>query len=305
MISKIIPPGKSFGGACKYLCENRERAEVILSEGVRVYDHKLMALDFEEQRRLNPGLKSPVQHIILSYYPGEKISPEKMAEIAREYLENLGIRNTQFVVVKHNDKDHLHTHILFNRVDNDGRTIKDNWLGLRGKKTAQQLTQKYELVPALKKDLKLTHVKSMNSYEATRYEIFQAVTELLAKCKNLKDLKERLERQKIEMIYKYKGQTNEVQGLSFKKGEFKYKGSEIDRQFSYGNLSKQIALQLDQEQEISVRKCQQEQKPQLDRNFSRHSSLLEELLKLERNCDQTPYELLKKKRRNRQNGLSL
>lgn len=305
MISKVIPPGKSFGGACKYLCANRERTEIILSEGVRVYSHKLMALDFEEQRRLNPGLKSPVQHIILSYYPGEKLSSEKMAEIAREYLENMGIRNTQFVVVKHNDKDHLHTHILFNRVDNDGRTIKDNWLGLRGKKTAQQLTRKYDLVPALKKDLKLTHVKSMNSYEATRYEIFQAVMELLAKCKNLEDLKKGLERQKIEMIYKYKGQTNEVQGLSFKKREFKYKGSEIDRQFSYGNLSKQIALQLEQKQELSAKRLQQEQSPQLGRDFSRHSNLLEELLKPEHDLEQTPHQLLKKKRINRQNGLSL
>ncbi len=47
MTSKIIPPGKSFAGVCRYLCENTRRAEVILSEGVRDYDHKLMAQDFE------------------------------------------------------------------------------------------------------------------------------------------------------------------------------------------------------------------------------------------------------------------
>ena len=304
MISKVIPPGKSFGGACKYLCENRERAEVILSEGVREYDHRLMALDFEEQRRLNPSLKSPVQHIILSYYPGEKLSPEKLAEIAREYLENLSIRNTQFVVVKHNDKDHLHTHILFNRVDNDGRTIKDNWLGLRGKKMAQQLTQNHDLIPALKKDLKLTHVQNLNNYEATRYEIFQTVTELLPQCKNLEDLKERLERRKIEMIYKYKSQTKEIQGLSFKKGEFKYKGSEIDRQLSYGNLLKQIALQQVQKLKMHGQQAR-EQKQDLEKHFSHHSSLLEELMKVERDNEQMPYELLKKKRKRKQNGLSI
>ncbi|MEO8173577.1 MAG: relaxase/mobilization nuclease domain-containing protein [Sediminibacterium sp.] len=304
MISKVIPPGKSFAGACRYLCANRGRAEVILSEGVRDYDHKLMALDFEEQRQFNPGLKSPVQHIILSYYPGEKISNEKMAEIAQEYLEKLGIKNTQYVVVKHNDKDHLHTHILFNRVDNDGRTIKDNWLGLRGKKMAQELTQRHDLIPALKKDLKLTHVQNLNNYEATRYEIFQTVTEILPLCKNLEDLKDRLERQKIEMIYKYKSQTQEVQGLSFKKGEFKYKGSEIDRQLSYGNLLKQIALQQVQKLKMPGRQSR-EQKHDLEKHFSHHSSLLEALMKVERDNEQTPYELLEKKRKRKQNGLSI
>ena len=304
MISKVIPPGKSFAGACRYLCANRGRAEVILSEGLRDYDHKLMALDFEEQRQFNPGLKSPVQHIILSYYPGERLSNEKMTEIAQEYLEKLGINNTQYVVVKHNDKDHLHTHILFNRVDNDGRTIKDNWLGLRGKKIAQQLTQKHDLIPALKKDLKLTHVQNLNNYEATRYEIFQTVTEILPQCKNLEDLKERLERQKIEMIYKYKSRTHQVQGLSFKNGEFKYKGSEIDRQLSYGNLVKQIALQQVQKLKMHGRQTT-EQKQDLEQHFSHHSSLLDELMKSERDNEQTPFELLKKKRKRKQNGLGL
>jgi len=304
MISKVIPPGKSFAGVCRYLSANRGRAEVILSDGVRDYNYKLMALDFEEQRQFNPGLKSPVQHIILSYYPGEKISNEKMAEIAKEYLEKLGIKNTQYVVVKHNDKDHLHTHILFNRVDNDGRTIKDNWLGLRGKKMAQELTQKHDLIPALKKDLKLTHVQNLNNYDATRYEIFQTVTEILPQCKNLEDLKERLDRQKIEMIYKYKSQTQEAQGLSFKKGEFKYKGSEIDRQLSYGNLLKQIALHQEQKLKMPGRQSR-EQKQDLEKHFSHHSSLLEALMKVERDNEQTPYELLKKKRKRKQNGLSI
>ena len=120
----------------------------------------------------------------------------------------------------------------------------------------------------------------------------------------MEDLKERLERQKIEMIYKYKSQTQEAQGLSFKKGEFKYKGSEIDRQLSYGNLLKQIALQQVQKLKMPGRQSS-EQKQDLEKHLSHHSSLLEALMKVERDNEQTPYELLKKKRKRKQNGLSL
>lgn len=50
-------------------------------------------------------------------------------------------------------------------------------------------------------------------------------------------------KQNIETLYKYKGQTKELQGISFKIGEYKYKGSEIDRKFSVKNLDKEIYRQ--------------------------------------------------------------
>ncbi|KAB6165751.1 mobilization protein, partial [Bacteroides xylanisolvens] len=36
----------------------------------------------------------------------------------------------------------------------------------------------------------------------------------------------------------YKGQTGEIQGVSFSKGEYTFKGSEIDRNFSFSKLDK-------------------------------------------------------------------
>ena len=42
----------------------------------------------------------------------------------------------------------------------------------------------------------------------------------------------------IGIQFKYKGQTDEVQGISFSKGEYTFKGSEIDRNFSYYKLDK-------------------------------------------------------------------
>ena len=61
--------------------------------------------------------------------------------------------------------------------------------------------------------------------------------------KNLDDLKVKLQKDGIETLYKYKGQTNELQGISFRVGEYKYKGSEIDRQFSVKNLEKVLQRQ--------------------------------------------------------------
>jgi hypothetical protein len=242
MISKVII-GKTFSGACRYVCKDQRRAVVLDAEGVRSYDWKLMSEDFERQHSLRLALSKAVFHGILSFYPGEKIEDEKMIEIAREYLQKMNVADTQFSITKHIDKNHSHLHIIANLVNNKGETIKDNWIGLRGKKIAQELTTKYGLKEAISKDLSVTHLEQLNEKEANRYIIYQAIFEMLPQCRSLDDLKEKLAVKNIETLYKYKGQTKELQGISFRIGDFKYKGSEIDRQFSLKNLEKAIYLQ--------------------------------------------------------------
>ena len=105
MISKVII-GKSFYGACKYICDDERRAVVLETEGVRDHSYKLMATDFEMQQAIRPSLKKAVFHGILSFYPGEKIDDQKMIAIAKEYLQKIGITNTQYAITKHTDRDH-------------------------------------------------------------------------------------------------------------------------------------------------------------------------------------------------------
>ncbi len=166
-----------------------------------------------------------------------------MIQIAREYLEALEIVNTQYTIVKHTDRAHLHLHILANMVDNDGKPIKDSWIGLRGKKVAQQLTRKYQLIPAEGKHLDLTHLEAFSQSEANRYKIYQAIVDSLPQCRSLPDLEKRLIAKGIHTQYKYKGQTQELQGISFRIGKDRFKGSQIDRKFSLAGLQKSLAAQ--------------------------------------------------------------
>lgn len=241
MISKHLV-ANSFYHTCRYISD-KPGAELLVAEGVRGYDVKLMAEDFTVQQSLRPEKKRACMHAILSFYPGEILSDGKMKTIAEEYLDKLGVTHTQYVISKHSDKAHIHLHIVANMVSNDGKAIKDSWIGLRGKKIAQELTINHQLVQATDKNLKLTHLESLNEYEAARYKIYMAITELLSKSKSMEELETRLKTRGIETEYKYKGQTKEKQGISFKIGEYRFKGSKIDRKFSYIHLEKMLALQ--------------------------------------------------------------
>ncbi len=293
MISKLIS-GQSFTRLCEYLCKDQTRSLVIGSEGVREYNYELMAKDFERQRGMNRNVKSPVLHMILSYYPGEQISDELMAKIGKEYLELHGIKNTQYAIIKHTDRSHLHSHIIVNRIDNNGKTIKDNWIGYKGKKNAQALTLQYGLRLAEKKTPELTKLERRNEYEINRFAIYQMIHEILPKCRILEDLKVRLEEQNIQMLYKFKSSTHEIQGVSFQMGNFKYKGSEIDRLFSYSNLKKSIAGNLTSKQQntqsgsLSIRQR---------KSHRQKTDLPDELMRPDQSEDHVPIELKKKKRR--------
>ena len=293
MISKVIS-GQSFTRLCEYLCKDQTRALVVGSQGVRDYNYVLMAKDFERQRGMNRNVKSPVLHMILSYYPGEQISDELMAKIGKEYLELHGIKNTQYAIIKHTDRSHLHSHIIVNRIDNYGKTIKDNWIGYKGKKIAQALTLEYGLRLSEKKTPELTKLERRNEYEINRFAIYQIIHERLPKCRNLEDLKTRLEEQNIQMLYKFKSSTHEIQGVSFQMGNFKYKGSEIDRLFSYSNLKKSIARNLTSKQQntqsgsLSIRQR---------KSHRQKTDLPDELMRPDQSEDHVPIELKKKKRR--------
>lgn len=219
---------------------------MLFAEGVRDYDFKLMAEDFDRQQQSRPGKEKAGAHIILSFHPDDSPSDELMQELAQEYLSRMDLLNTQVSIVKHTDTRHPHLHIVVNMVDNDGKVISDSWIGLRGKKVAQRLTQEYGLTPAIQKNLEKTNLQALNDAEATKYEIYQAIKETLPKCKTLESLEFCLRLKGIEIKYKYKGQTKEKQGISFKKGSLSFKGSEIDREFSLGKLQKALALRPDQ-----------------------------------------------------------
>lgn len=315
MVSKVLT-GHSFYGSIRYICRDEQRAEILVTEGVRAHDYRLMIQDFTQQAERNTAKRQACFHSILSFYPGENPSNETMIAIAEHYLKEIGIGDTQYAITKHIDKAHLHLHIVANMVDNNGRSIKDNWIGYRGKKVAQALTQEYRLTPALKKDLARTNLEALSQSEATKYKIYTAIQEQLPQCKTLEELETKLKKQGIDVQYKYRSGTDEKQGISFRLGVECFKGSQVDRNFSLGNLEKTFRLQqqqLDMQenrlgQKIEARNLPMDQKQRdlarsllSKRSLGSNNSLakkvekgLEHLLKPEQTDDSIAYQFTQK-----------
>jgi len=238
MIAKVIT-GKSFGGCVRYLLE-REKSFVLDSAGVRDYNIKAIIADLNAQRKMRPQLGNAVGHTVLSWSneDRDKLTIEKMAEHAREYMEKMGIKNTQYVTVLHTDKKHPHLHIVYNRVDNEGKTIGNFNHWHKSRKVCREMTERYGY--HLGKGKAKVNRQALRGSDKLRYAIHDSLKSVIAKATTWKQVETMLAREGIGIHYKYRSGTNEVQGISFEKDGVKFKGSAIDRKFSFAGLEKQL-----------------------------------------------------------------
>ena len=236
MIGKI-KKGSGFKGCVNYVM-GKEQAVLLHAEGVLAESSRDIIRSFCIQTEMHPGLKKPVGHIALSYsaVDAPKLTDEKMIQLAQEYMREMKITDTQYIIVRHQDREHPHMHIVFNRIDNNGKTISDKNDMYRNEQVCKKLKTKHGLYFAKGKEQVKQH--RLREPDKSKYEIYTAVKNEIGKSRNWQQLQRQMEEKGIGIHFKYKGQTDEVQGISFSKGEYTFKGSEIDRNFSYSKLDK-------------------------------------------------------------------
>jgi len=251
MMGKIPKPGKSFGGCVQYNVLKKD-AVILDAIGVRIDQVAHITHDFNLGRKMNPALGQAVGHIALNWSPNDlpKLSDELMLAVAQEYLVKMKIQDTQLMIVRHHDKTHPHLHIVYNRVDNRGKTISDKYQHIKNAKVCKELTLKHGFFIAAGKEQ--VNRQQLKGADKVKYELFDAINAEVRWVNSMDELKACLSAKGIEMLYKYKSGTTEVQGISFAKDGYQFKGSEIDRSMSYGNLFRAIEQQVQQRQEEDI-----------------------------------------------------
>ena len=240
MIAKIMK-GSGFKGVIHYILDPKKGTELIDSSGVRTDSISHIAQSFIDQTELNPRVGKVVGHISLSFSAQDspRLSNEWMVKVAREYLDKMGIKDTQYIIGRHFDKEHPHVHIAFNRIDNNGKTISDRNDRFRSEKICKELTAKHGLYFSDGKENVKEH--RLKEPDKTKYEIYQALKTEIARCRDWKALLAHLKKQDIDVHFKYKGNSQEVQGIIFEKNGYHFNGSKVDRGFSYSKID--FALQ--------------------------------------------------------------
>ena len=240
MIAKIVK-GSSFNGVVSYILDKEKGAKILVCDGLFAENKDTIAMSFEAQSKMNPKVTKPVGHISLAFHKEDehRLTDRAMAGIALEYLKEMGVFDTQILIVRHFDKEHPHVHIAFNRIANNGRTISDRNGRIRSAHICKELTKKYNLYFASGKEQVKQH--RLKEPDKTKYGLYTILKSEVSRCGNWNILAANLKKQGVEMRFKYKGKSDEVQGVVFIMNGYSFSGSKIDRRFSYAKID--VALE--------------------------------------------------------------
>ena len=156
MIAKISAT-ENLGGALGYNFKKVEKGEASILLAAELYQDREGRYTMEDvladMEALIPKkcrTKKTVFHCSLNPHPDEKLSDERLTQIAKEYMEALGYGKQPYIVFKHNDIAREHIHIVSLRVDGEGKKINDRFEKRRSKKITDALERKYNLIPSSK-----------------------------------------------------------------------------------------------------------------------------------------------------------
>lgn len=242
-----VSQGKGFRGVLNYLL-SREKAKIIAGNmsGTNVRE---LSTEFGVSRQMRRDIAKPVFHASLSLPSSDQVDDETWFFIAGSYLRKMGFNDKhQYVLVRHQDTDHDHVHLVVSRIDLEGKVWRDSLSIRRSHKAARAIEKEFGLTDESPKPgeigkpkLKRSEVeKALREGEPpVKLIVSEAVKESIKDKPDIKTFIDRLDRQGIIAIPNV-ASTGRMNGFSFavegrtdKDGEpIMLKGSDVGAKWS-------------------------------------------------------------------------
>ena len=193
---------------------------------------KVIFNDFKLLQDLNDRAKNKSIHAIISFNPNDdiqKLSKQDLIDIANKYLEKHGFDDNQAAFYLHNDKAHIHLHIVANRIKMDGICVSSSNNYFKNLEFAKEMESQYQLIKSNRKEKGVDFVKDSQRANQIKAKIDKALLKSNTMdefCKHMKNMN----------VLVLRGR-----GIAFVDGSgAKFKGSELGREYSLMGIEKQL-----------------------------------------------------------------
>ncbi len=238
----MIGKGKSISHtrACmSYGWDQEKSAEVVFKEHLYGESPAEITKEFKMLQEQNYHCSKNTLSFIISptIEDGKQLEKKQLEMITKRFIEHMKLQNHQAIAFVHRDKAHKHIHLYVNRIDFKGVAYNDSFIGKRSQLAAEQVSKSMGLTTV--KEVQLE--KEFNTKEI-RMEIKRRHDLSMKQFapKNLDEYRKAMETNGVKVIPTINNQ-NKVQGFRFAFDGHNFKGSEIHRNMSLGNIGKQIA----------------------------------------------------------------
>lgn len=237
----MIGKGQSIShtsASMSYGWNQEKNAEVIFKQHLVGINPSEITAEFKRIQALNTDCKRNTLSFVLSptIKDGKRLKNKELEKIVSKFMKQMKLKDRQAIAFVHRDKAHTHVHLYVNRIDFRGKAYADSFVGKRSQHAAEIVAQ----------ELKLTTVKQVQferefDTRRIRSEI-KRVHELTLKQDRPNSFSEYVKRmaaKEIKIIPSINKQGG-LQGFRFKFKGYDFKGSEVHRSMSMGNIGSRI-----------------------------------------------------------------
>jgi len=248
--------GKSFMGALNYNLKklyhpDPEMQAELLATNFASTDPAIIKKEVEMMKSMKPNLSRYVYHTSINFPKEDRLDNDKLLAIANDYLKESGYSNNQYMIFRHHDADHLHIHLLVNRICFDGTVVSDSNNFKKSEAILRNLEIKYGLTQV--QDSKIAETKAVKKSElemvirtgkpSDKMLLQEKMIALLSR-PNL-TITDMIRQGKKEGIYFLFNQAlaGRVTGITYFHQEFKIKGQALGNWFKWAEIIKKVGYE--------------------------------------------------------------
>ena len=238
----MIGKGKSIGhtaASMAYGWNQEKDAEIVFQQYLYGETPEEITKEFQLLQDQNYHCKKNTLSFIISptIEDGKKSGTKELQQITQRFIQQLKLGERQAIAFVHNDKDHKHIHLYVNRIDFKGQAYNDSFIGKRSQLAAEKVAEELRLTTVkqvqfekafntreIRAEIKRRHDLSMKQFSPTSYDQYIKA----------------METNGVKIIPTINNQ-NKLQGFRFEFNGHNFKGSEIHRNMSMGNIGKSMA----------------------------------------------------------------
>ena len=136
------------GEACVIFCNRMLPPGGDLTRLTSAHCRRVMQTWLDNKK--NNRFVETIFHASLNPHPKDRLTEQQLADIAEEYMQQMGYGNQPYVVYLHRDIARAHLHIVSIRVGQDGQKIDDSNEKYRSKAILRTIEKEYGLYQATK-----------------------------------------------------------------------------------------------------------------------------------------------------------
>jgi len=238
----MIGKGKAVGNSganIDYGLDKEKDAEIVFSQHLAGDNAQQITDEFRLIQEQNTRCQKNMLSFILSptQEDGKNLTKERLGELTRKFVKEMGLKENQAVAFVHRDKAHTHVHLYVNRIGFDGKAHNDSFIGKRSQLAAENVAKEMGLTTV--KEVQLE--KELDSMKI-RLEIKNIHQKIMEneRPKTLDDYIKSMKTQKVEVIPSI-NKANKLQGFRFEYKGQNFKASEVHRSMSGGRIMAQLS----------------------------------------------------------------